>query len=737
MGRIAKVIVEIALNREFDYRIPEDLAADIVPGVQVEVPFGKRFTRGFVTAVVERTELAEVKDIRRRVGDKPLIEPAILELARWISGYYCAPIEHAVRTVLPSAVRGKGARFKERLHVACEPEACMAAALAALRAGAPRRADVLAVLSEAGEMPLRELVAAARTTVPTIRKLAADGFVRIATRAELRNPLSGQTLVRTGPLKLMPQQADALALCVRAMDTLTPPVVLLYGVTGSGKTEVYLQAIQHAVDRGQGAVVLVPEISLTPQTVERFQSRFGDRIAVLHSSLSSGERHDEWHRIHDGRASIVIGARSALFAPVRNPGLIVVDEEHEPSYKQEESPRYHARDVAVMRGCRERCAVILGSATPSLESMQNVRLGKYALAVLAHRVDHRRMPVVTVIDLRAEKQREGRVNVLAKDLVLAMQDRLQRREQCILFLNRRGFSTSLTCTRCGYVARCDDCSVSMTYHKRRHELCCHICGERRPVPAVCPNPECRDPDFRYGGIGTQKVEEVVGKIFPRAVIERMDADTTSGKGAHARILDRFRAGEIDILIGTQMIAKGLHFPNVTLVGVINADLSLHIPDFRASERTFQLIAQMAGRSGRGATQGDVLVQTLSPEHPAIVHARTEDFQGFAAIELAERRELAYPPFTRFTCITLRGRDPAKVAAYAQRLADAIGPSDRFILGGPGPAPLEKTKQDWRFQITLRGASAAALAAAIRQGLAAARLPAGVSIALDVDALNSL
>ena len=524
------------------------------------------------------------------------------------------------------------------------------------------------------------------------------------------------------------------------MDTLAPPVVLLFGVTGSGKTEVYLQAIAHAAARGKGAIVLVPEISLTPQTVERFRRRFGDGVAILHSNLSEGERHDEWHRVHEGRASIVVGARSALFAPVRNLGLIVVDEEHEHSYKQSETPCYHARDTAVMRGRREGCAVVLGSATPSLESYRNALSGKYAMARLTHRVDHRRMPLLKVVDLRAEAEREGRANVFSRELAQAVGDRLARAEQTILFLNRRGYASSLICPKCGFVAQCEDCSVSMTYHKREQRLICHLCGRRAPVPERCP--KCGDPAFRYAGLGTERIEEILAKLFPRARVARMDSDTMTRKESYREVLGDFRTGKLDILVGTQMIAKGLDFPNVTLVGVMFADLALHLPDFRAGERTFQMLTQVAGRAGRGDVAGEVIVQTYTPHHPAIQAVRRFDLEGFYEQELAFRRELGYPPFARLACLTARGPDRAAVAGYAEGLAAALR---RAAAEGGGavkvsdaaPAPFERIQGQYRQQVIVRSADARAMNRAIRAAVAAEKKPPDVRLLIDMDALSLL
>jgi primosomal protein N' (replication factor Y) len=510
-------------------------------------------------------------------------------------------------------------------------------------------------------------------------------------------------------------------------------------VTGSGKTEVYLQAIDYVLKQDRGAIVLVPEIALTPQTVDRFRGRFGDIVAVLHSHLSEGERHDEWHRVHEGHARIVIGARSALFAPIRKLGLIVVDEEHEHTYKQEEAPRYHARDVAVMRGHLEKVAVVLGSATPSLESYHNALRGKYARADMPLRVDEQKMPVMRIVDMRQEMAREGRINVLSRDLVNAIQERLHRAEQTLLFLNRRGYATSLVCPKCGYVAQCDQCSVSLTYHRPSDRLICHICGAAQPVPSACPDPACRDPSFRYAGMGTQRVEDVVARLFPKATVQRMDSDTMTRKESYRKTLGDFRTGKIDILIGTQMIAKGLHFPNVTLVGVIYADLSLHMPDFRAGERTFQLLTQVAGRAGRGDVVGEVIVQTFTPYHPAIQAARRLDYQGFCDQELEYRKELYYPPFSHLICITLRGPVEERVVFSGQALVKALQPlvGERVIMAGPTPAPLARAKGAFRHQIMMRSLSAKAMVEPLKQVLRGFAWPKDVDYAVDVDALSLL
>ncbi len=730
--QIARVIVDLSLNREFDYRIPDALRGTLQVGDKVSVPFGNRHAQGFVVALSENSERSDLKEVAARVGDKPLVTPGILELARWMSEYYACPIENAVRTVLPGVVRRSATGAKERLLAALSDPPPGPEVLVRLREKAPKQARALELLQEHGDMFAYRMKSAGVSDA-ALRALANKGLITLAPQKERRNPFAKREVLPTEPLPLMPQQAEALALVVRAIDTLSPPVVLLHGVTGSGKTEVYLQAIRHIVGLGKGAIVLVPEISLTPQTVERFRSRFGDQIAVLHSSLSDGERHDEWHRVRDGEARIVIGARSALFAPVHDLGLIVVDEEHEPSYKQDEAPRYNARDVAVMRGHMEKCAVVLGSATPALESRQNCTLGKYAISHLLHRVDHRKMPTLLVVDMRKELQEEGKIGVLSRPLVEAIRGRLDRAEQTILFLNRRGYASSLLCPKCGEVVQCDHCSVSMTYHRHDETLCCHICGEFKPVPKVCPS--CRDPAIKHSGLGTQRVESVVAKLFPRARIRRMDADTTRGKDAHDNILTEFRMRRIDILVGTQMIAKGLDFPGVTLVGVINADTQLHLPDFRAGERTFQLLTQVSGRAGRGEIAGEVVVQTFTPFHAAVQLARTADYEAFFAQEIEFRRAFGYPPFTHLVCLHLSGpAQPALIYAGEQlvkRLRARCG--EAVQISECAPAPIARAKRVYRYQIVMRAPRTAQITRPLRKVLAEFKWPAKVRCSIDVDA----
>ena len=537
-------------------------------------------------------------------------------------------------------------------------------------------------------------------------------------------------------LALNDEQSLALKGITQALDSPeNARPILLHGVTGSGKTEIYLQAIRAALERGRSAIVLVPEISLTPQTVEGFKGRFAeaqDAVAVLHSHLSEGERHDEWHKIHSGRARIAIGPRSAVFAPLKSLGLIVVDEEHENTYKQEEAPRYHARDVAVVRAKIEKCVVVLGSATPSLESYHNATTGKYRLATLTQRVDEKQMPLMRVVDLRQERRKERAIAILSGKLRGAIADRLEKREQTILFLNRRGFSTSLLCTNCGEARNCPNCSVALTFHRHVARLSCHLCGHTAAVPKKCP--ACGKDALIYAGFGTEKVESTVSQIFPKAAVRRMDADSMTRKEAYRETLRSFRAGKIEILVGTQMIAKGLHFPNVTLVGIINADLALHLPDFRAGERTFQLLTQVAGRAGRGETPGEVFVQTYTPFSPSIQFARHHDFAGYFQQELEFRERCDFPPFKHAILITVRSghEERAKFSAETlmRRLKESLSPE--FILGDPMPAPLEKLQGEFRFHILIRGEAIMRLSRLVRETLNKLPFPEDVTVTVDVD-----
>jgi primosomal protein N' (replication factor Y) (superfamily II helicase) len=734
-----RVVLDRAIHRELDYAVPESLSDRIGVGSRVRVPFRDKSALGTVVVALEQSDAKGIRPVQALVGEAPTLSEQLLELARWMSAYYCCPIETVMRSLLPQVIRRAEIGWKKQLFVrparAIENEE-----LEKLRKRAPRQAELLeAIRGLNAPVQAADLLRKTSLDNQTLRALAKRGLVDLREEAVERDPHGDEQFIATANLELNPEQALALKQILAALDSLqNARPILLHGVTGSGKTEIYLQAIRAALDRGQSAIVLVPEISLTPQTVERFKGRFApaaggpDVVAVLHSHLSEGERHDEWHKIHSGRARIVIGARSAVFAPLKKLGLIIVDEEHETTYKQEDAPRYHARDVAVMRAKIEKCAIVLGSATPSLESYHNASTGKYHLATLTQRVDERQMPLMRIVDLRQERRKQKRAAILSEKLSQAIADRLEKGQQTILFLNRRGFSTSLLCSECGAARDCPNCSVALTFHRHIARLSCHLCGHTAAVPKRCP--ACGKDALIYVGFGTEKVESTVSHLFPKANVRRMDADSMTRKEAYRETLRSFRAGKIDILVGTQMIAKGLHFPNVTLVGIINADLALHLPDFRAGERTFQLLTQVAGRAGRGEQPGEVFVQTYTPFSPSIQFARHHDFAGYFQQELEFRERCDFPPFKHAILVTVRSahEERARFSAVtlARRLREAVGPE--FILGDATPAPLEKLQGQFRFHILLRGSAIMRLSRLVRETLEKLPFPEDVTVTVDVD-----
>jgi primosomal protein N' (replication factor Y) len=734
--RYVRVIIDRAIHRELDYAVPETLADRVSIGSRLRVPFRDKSALATVVALLEESEAEGIRAVEALVGEAPALSEELLELGKWMSAYYCCPIEAVIRSLLPQVVRRAELGWKKQIFVQpgakIDPEE-----LAKLRRRAPRQAELLDAISQLqAPVPAAELLRQVSLDNQTLRALVKRGLVELREEAVKRDPHGDEQFLATGNLELNPEQVVALDVVRQALESPQDArPILLHGVTGSGKTEIYLQAIRGALERGCSAIVLVPEISLTPQTVERFKGRFAegqDLVAVLHSHLSQGERHDEWHKINSGRARIVIGARSAVFAPLKNLGLIVVDEEHESTYKQEEAPRYHARDVAVVRAKIEKCVVLLGTATPSLESYHNATTGKYVLSTLTQRVDQCQMPLMRIVDLRQERRKQKAATILSEKLRAAMAERLEKKEQTILFLNRRGFSTSLICSECGEARNCPNCSVALTFHRNVARLSCHLCGHTAAVPKKCP--ACGKDGLIYSGFGTEKVESTVAQAFPGAVVRRMDADSMTRRGAYRDTLLSFRAGKIDILVGTQMIAKGLHFPNVTLVGIINADLALHMPDFRAGERTFQLLTQVAGRAGRGETPGEVFVQTFTPFSPSIQFARHHDFAGYFQQELEFRERCDFPPFKHAVLVTVRSAHEtrAKFSAetLARRLKENIG--SEFILGEATPAPLEKLQGQFRFHILMRGAAIVRLSRLVRETLDKLPFPEDVAVAVDVD-----
>jgi primosomal protein N' (replication factor Y) (superfamily II helicase) len=679
---VARVRVDLRINKEFDYGIPSNLSDTVQVGSRVKVPFGNRAILGTVLVRIpspssDQTE--NLKSVLEVVGGAGLLTGELLKLAEWMSEYYLCPLDITLRTIAPSVVQKRNSiRFR------------------------------------------------ATKLDPELEESQAD-------------------VVPTSPLPLSPQQAEALNRIQIAAQQPSPKPILLFGITGSGKTEVYLQAIDGLLKAGKGAIMLVPEIALTPQTLERLRARFSvhnpsaSPLAVLHSGLSQGERFREWQKIRSGEARLVVGARSAVFAPVKNLGIIVVDEEHENTYKQEENPRYHARDVAVMRAHFENCMVVLGSATPSLESFHNAEIGKYEVCRMPNRIDTRKLPTIRVVDMRKEMLRQKGLSIFSEPLKEGIQSRLERAEQVILYLNRRGYASSMICKKCGYVAQCPECSVSLSYHRADQKLKCHMCGHQKPAPKVCPEKDCRDPSIRYAGLGTEKLEEAVSKLFPHARIARMDSDTMLHRNDYERTLLRFKMGKLDILLGTQMIAKGLDFPRVTLVGIIYADVGLHLPDFRSSERTFQQITQVAGRAGRGEVEGEVIVQTFTPQHSAIQFARKQDFEGFYREEMKFRESLDYPPMNFLTKIECSSPQATKAEFVAQHirkhLYEEVGEKLRIL--GPSPAPVEKVKSKFRYQLLLRDARAKKVKLALHKVLDNLPRNAEVFVTADVDPLHML
>lgn len=741
---VARVQLEDAAALELDYAVPDRLRDRVSVGTRVMVPLQRQRIAAVVLELLDHSShgfrLKEISDLKGR-GD-PVFTPALLKLARWAADYYVCPVQQVLRAMLPKAVRASPESFVTDSHLTLVKKPS-ADEIEKLRAKAPMQARILDELAAAGGTAalsqLRRELPKASSYLPALLK---KGWI---TRAEVRverDPFDREEFLPTQPLNLTEEQTTCLAPVIAAVENPSQSrPMLLHGVTGSGKTEVYLQAIARVLERGQTALVLVPEISLTPQTIERFKARFSERkerIAVLHSHLSDGERHDEWFKVHERRADVVIGARSAIFAPLEKLGLIIVDEEHEPSYKQEESPRYHARDLAVVRARLESCAVLLGSATPSLESFHNATTGKYELLRMTRRTDGKSMPLIRVVDLRLERRKGGNspdTRILSERLRTAVIARLEKKEQTILFLNRRGYNTSLSCMACGHVCECQDCAVPMTLHKTDDRLVCHICGSRRVPPRKCPS--CGDPGIRFAGFGTERVEQVLRQAFPQARIARVDTDTMQRKNQLRDTLRDFRSQKLDMLIGTQMIAKGLDFPNVTLVGVLNADLALNLPDFRSAERTFQLLTQVAGRAGRGEVKGEVFVQTFAPHSPAVQFARHGDFEGFAQQELEQRKVFHYPPDTHVILVMARSKNAAMaeftLQSIATKLRAVIG--DDVRMGEPLPSPLAKAHGQFRFQLMLRSSAVRVLARRIHRIVDGMTFPQEVIVTWDVDALN--
>jgi primosomal protein N' (replication factor Y) len=754
---LVEVALPVPVPRTFTYRAPDGTTA----GVRVRVPFARRKLIGWIVGQGGATpELDRLLDVDRVLDDaEPSLTPELLRLCRWIADYYVTPLGIVIRAALPAVLSqlsraAPPARTVRVLRLTRELPSL--SQRDEIFGRARRQRECYEALEAAGgESDVPHLTEQLSFTTDVLRRLVARGLAEFVERRVDRDPFAlFENLPQTRFTLTAAQEAAVRAIVAAARlrapaadttegarDSALKPFLLM-GVTGSGKTLVYIELLEEVVRRqGRGAIVLVPEIALTPQTVSRFRSHFGDAVAVLHSALSEGERYDAWRALRYGEKRIAIGARSAIFAPIPQLGAIVVDEEHESTYKQSDAPRYHAREIAVVRARLAGAVCVLGSATPALESYHNTRLGKYTLLELPERVAGRPLPVVTIVDVRKQPPRakgEGAREraILSTSLTEAIHERLARNEQTILLLNRRGYATFVQCRACGAVWQCQQCNVSLTYHRARRRLVCHYCFHEEHPPTHCDR--CGSGDLSFRGVGTEQVEREVADTFPTARLARMDVDTTSAKWSHHEILTRVERREVDILLGTQMIAKGLDFPGVTLVGVVNADVAMNLPDFRASERTFQLLTQVAGRAGRGDDVGIVIVQTALPQHYAIRCALDHDYVGFAERELKERSGPAYPPHTRLANVVLSGIDErivqdaaAEAAAWVDELLARMR-SRAVQLTGPAPCAIDRIRGRWRWHFLLRSRQPAPLGSACRLLQTRYRPPKKAELRLVID-----
>ncbi|MFS0656075.1 primosomal protein N' [Bacillus sp. 179-C3.3 HS] len=761
----AEVIVDVttkAIDRPFDYRVPDRFKDLVKPGMRVVVPFGPRKIQGFVTKVKDVTDVktGNIKDIVDLFDLTPVLTDELLELSHWLTEKTLSYHITALQSMLPAAMKAKyekeiqvlseqelpqslkelfghqdsllytdippehlkliqrhvqkghlevryhvsqksGKKIVRMMQVAVSKEK-LADKQQQLKKNAVKQKALLSFLINASETTFlaKELQQQTGASSQTLKSFIQEGLLTESYEEVYRDPYKDREFTPSQSLDLTTEQAAAAKHIHQAVSDHQHETFLLHGVTGSGKTEIYLQTIDHVLQKGKEAIVLVPEISLTPQMVQRFKERFGSSVAVLHSGLSTGEKYDEWRKIHRKEVKLVVGARSAVFAPFDNLGMIIIDEEHESSYKQEEMPRYHAKDVAIERARRHQCPVVLGSATPSLESYARAKKGVYTLLTLKHRVNQQQIPHVSLIDMR-EELRNGNRSMFSEELMLRLKTVLEKKEQAVLFLNKRGYSSFVMCRDCGYVEQCPHCEISLTYHRFQKRLKCHYCGHEAPVPASCP--ECQSEHIRYFGTGTQRVEEELTKVLPEARVIRMDVDTTSRKGAHEKLLTAFGNKEADILLGTQMIAKGLDFPDVTLVGVLSADTSLHIPDFRSSEKTFQLLTQVSGRAGRHDKVGSVVIQSYTPSHYSIELTKQHDYEAFYEQEMMHRRHQSYPPFYFLAMVTVSHEDVMKAAHVSDQIAQFLkmncAPNTRIL--GPAASPIAKIKDRYRYQCVIK------------------------------------
>jgi primosomal protein N' (replication factor Y) len=741
-GFFADIVFDRPLDHAYTYAVGDDLRGKIGVGKRVRAPFGRgdKATIGYCVRLSETAPPRAVKELLDVIDDEALLTDNLMRLTRWMADYYLCGWGQVLNAVVPAGARER-AGTRKLVFLEAVPDAEWPTPPPELTAKQTTALQQLRNLGRAVEM--RHLGRLARCGPGPVEALVTKGVARrVARRVEHFTDTTEET-APDGPVVLNPDQEVVWQQLAPSLLAGGFHAFLLHGVTGSGKTEIYLRAIEEVRKQGKEALVLVPEISLTPQTIQRFKGRCGE-VAVLHSHLGDAERGGHWRRVAAGYVHVVVGARSSVFAPTRNLGLIVIDEEHEATYKQETTPRYHARDVAVMRARLENIPIILGSATPSLESFHNAQRGQYKLLELPQRVLERPLPHVGVIDLRHQGPAKGRFSPVSEALDFAMRETLKDGGQVMLLLNRRGFSTHIHCPACGFVEGCKFCDLTLTYHKLRDVMLCHYCGFEKEPLRTCPT--CGQAAVRYQGVGTEKLQAEIEDRFRGYVVQRMDSDSMRKPGSHGKVLGAFRRGEIHILLGTQMIAKGLDFPNVTLVGVVNADIGLNVPDFRSAERTFQLLAQVAGRTGRGPRGGKVLIQTYTPDHPCVAFAAEHDYAGFVATELATRRAHHYPPFQRLARVIIRSRDQAAAGDFADRMAAAFneafnvlakkGPVEVRLLG-PAEAPVFRLKGYYRYHFQLQSPSPGTLHQVFRSVLPTLRPPSGVEFSLDIDPFQML
>lgn len=774
---IAKVIVDIpskSVDFTFDYIIPTRLQSMVQVGMRVIVPFGPRTIQGYVMQVTEQPDgnidIAKLKEIKEIQDIKPELTQELIQLTEWYNNYFVTKRISMLEVMLPSAIKAKYTKVFSIVDADAVPESLLVKfdkdgqypykeaqynddlgqIVPLLKQGIVSEVTLLSqnvskkkqravsiidgfdydsilgslekskkqyelyayLLDERHHTVLLKDLEEMGFSKSSIDTLMRKGFVEKYDAIVERDPFETRVFEQDQKQQLTDDQQEAYKSILESIQAHQQRTYLLHGVTGSGKTEVYLQTIEEVLKLGRQAMMLVPEIALTPQMVLRFKRRFGDEVAVLHSGLSKGERYDEWQKIRDGKASVSVGARSSVFAPFKNLGMIIIDEEHESSYKQEDYPRYQAREIAQWRSQYHQCPLILGSATPSLETYARAEKGVYELLSLPNRVNQQALPEIEIVDMRTELS-SGNRSMFSEQLRKSIQQRLDKNEQIVLFLNRRGYASFMLCRDCGHVPQCPNCDISLTYHKSTDQLKCHYCGHQEVPPNKCPN--CESEHIRQVGTGTQRVEELLQEAFQEARIIRMDVDTTSRKGAHEKLLDDFGAGKGDILLGTQMIAKGLDFPNITLVGVLNADTMLNLPDFRASERTYQLLTQVSGRAGRHEKEGEVIIQTYNPEHYAIKDVQANDYTAFFNKEMNYRKMGKYPPYFFLINFTIAHKEMKKVMEASKHIHKILLQhlTDKALVLGPSPAALSRINNEYRFQILVKYKSEPALHEALK------------------------